>query len=71
MNELTQLFVKHLEHSPAVEDVEAFVAALEVADDNLQAIQVASFRYMAAIQRELFAFVATVDVQAAAVAFQE
>ena len=71
MNKLTELFVDHLRRkSSAGEAVEQFVENLNKADDT-QGAQMAAFKYMDAIQRELTAWIATVDLQAAALKLQE
>lgn len=71
MNEVTQLFVRHLERSPAVEAVEELVAALEAGGGDIQDVQVATYRYMSAIQQELLKFVATINVTEAAINLQD
>jgi len=71
MNKVTALFLDHLQHSPALEAVEAWVSALQACDEAPEGVKAASFRYMAAIDRELLAFMATVDVAEAATRLQE
>jgi len=68
MNKVTALFLDHLQHSPALE---AWVSALQACDEAPEGVKAASFRYMAAIDRELLAFMATVDVAEAATRLQE
>jgi len=63
MNEITKLFVRHLEASAALEAREDYVAALP---DGA-----AVFKYMDAIHKEWLVFVAGVNLMEAAVYFQE
>jgi trans-2-enoyl-CoA reductase len=70
MNKITELFVDHLRHSSALEDVEAWVQALEKCDESPEGTKAATFTYMAAIQRELLVFVGTIDIAGAAVQLQ-
>lgn len=70
MNAVTKLFVEHLCRSPALEAVEEWVAEL-ACDESPEGIKAATFRYMAAIQRELLSFMASVDVVEAAIRLQE
>jgi hypothetical protein len=70
MNAVTELFVQHLQRSPALDDVETWVADL-AADNDIQSVQAATLKYMVAINRELLHFIATIDVAAAAVTLQE
>jgi hypothetical protein len=71
MNELTRLFVEHLQQSSALEAVEAWVAELEACDESPEGVKAADFKYMTAIHREFLLFVSQVDLQAAASRLQE
>ena len=71
MNAITELFVEHLRRSPALDAVEEWVSSLEACDEAPEGTKEASFRYMAAVQKELLAFMGTVDLVAAAVKLQE
>ena len=61
----------HLRQSHVVDAVEEWVSALEACDEAPEGTKAATFRYMAAIQRELLVFMATVDVSEAAIKLQE
>lgn len=70
MNKLTELFVDHLKRSPAREAVEQLVEDLQAAKGE-QGTQVAVYNYTGSIHREFMVFMATCDVQAAALRLQD
>jgi hypothetical protein len=72
MNKLTELFVEHCQRkSIALEAVEQLVEDLHKIDEtDALGAQLAVFRYTGTIHREFMAWIATFDLQAAALKLQ-
>ncbi len=71
MNAVTELFLNHLKHSPAVGAANQFAADLQNCEGDPQGIMAATFQYMRAIQQELTTFIQQVDVVSAAIRLQD